>query len=59
MCMARVYRFSSKFKSVYQCKNIDKHWFTCLLAMEFRFDAMLYCDLANENSEVGNVKRSH
>ena len=40
-------------------KNVDNNWFTCLLAMEFRFDVMLYCDLANENSEVGNVKRSH
>jgi len=32
---------------------------TCLLVMEFRFDAMLCCNMGNENFGAGHIKCSH
>jgi len=33
--------------------------FTCLLVMEFRFDAMLCANLGTENSDAGHIKNIH
>jgi len=30
-----------------------------LLVMELRFDAMLYCNMRNENCDAGHIKCSH
>jgi len=33
-------------------------YYLYLLIMELRFDAMLYSNLGNENSDAGHIKRS-